>query len=327
MIDVVELLVHWHAGRRIGELSASLGIDPKTVRKYTAPALAAGLAPGTPALTHEQWATLVEGWFPELVDHSAGRTSWPEIEAHRERISSWVGTVTVSTIHQRLRDDHGLAVSESSLRRYVQANFNGVANPEAVRVLRDTPPPGEEAQVDYGLLGRWVDPVTGRARRVWGFLMVLVYSRMLFLRPVLRMDQASWVESHVLAFEFFHGSVARVVPDNLKTGVIRPDLYDPKVNRAFGEFALHYGTLIDPARAGKPRDKAWATDCTSWLNECEDVVSGRSITGCASPAPILPRGAGPRRRRSGRRHSSTCGAGPVQPSREPACRSGCRGSW
>jgi hypothetical protein len=41
----------------------------------------------------------------------------------------------------------------------------------------------------------------------------------------------------------------------LKTGVDRPDLYDPKLNRAYGELAAHYGCLIDPARAFKPKDK------------------------------------------------------------------------
>lgn len=86
--------------------------------------------------------------------------------------------------------------------------------------------------------------------------MVLAYSRLMFLRPVLRMDEQSWVESHVAAFAFFSGAVRRVVPDNLKTGVIKPDLYDPLINRAFGEFAAHYGCLVDPARRGKPRDKA-----------------------------------------------------------------------
>ena len=40
--------------------------------------------------------------------------------------------------------------------------------------------------------------------------------------------------------------------DNLKTGVERPDLYDPQINLAYGELAAFYGTLIDPARAGKP---------------------------------------------------------------------------
>jgi hypothetical protein len=70
------------------------------------------------------------------------------------------------------------------------------------------------------------------------------------------MDEQSWVESHVLAFEFFGGVVQRVVPDNLKTGVIKPDLYDPLINKSFGEFAAHYQCLVDPARLKKPRDKA-----------------------------------------------------------------------
>jgi hypothetical protein len=105
VIDVIEILVHWHAGRRIGELSSSLGVDPKTVRKYVAPAVAAGLAPGGPSLSGPEWSKLVEGWIPELVDRAARQSSWPEIEAHREAIKAWLGQVTISTIHQRLRDD------------------------------------------------------------------------------------------------------------------------------------------------------------------------------------------------------------------------------
>jgi hypothetical protein len=45
------------------------------------------------------------------------------------------------------------------------------------------------------------------------------------------------------------------VPDNLKTGVIRADVFDPKPNRAYAELAEHYGCLIDPARALRPKDK------------------------------------------------------------------------
>jgi transposase len=59
----------------------------------------------------------------------------------------------------------------------------------------------------------------------------------------------------VEAFAFFGGAPARLVPDNLKTGVDKPDLYDPKLNRAYAELAAHYGVLIDPARARKPKDK------------------------------------------------------------------------
>ena len=255
VIDVVEILVHWHAGRRIGEVCSSLRIDPKTVRKYTAPAVAAGMVPGGPPLSADQWAALVEGWFPRLVDRAIRQPTWPAIEPHRARIEGWLGEVTVATIHQRLRDDHGLAVSESSLRRFIWGNFDAEVARAAVRVLRDTPPPGEEAQVYFGLLGRWFDPVAERTRRVWGFIMVLTASRLLFLRPVLAMDQLAWVEAHTLAFEFFGGAPRRVVPDNLKPGVVKPDLYDPLINKAFGELAAHYGCLVDPARVQKPRDK------------------------------------------------------------------------
>ena len=86
--------------------------------------------------------------------------------------------------------------------------------------------------------------------------MVLACSRHMFVRPVLRMDQRAWTECHVEAFAFFGGVPARLVPDNLKTGVDKPDLYDPKLNRSYAELAAHYGCLIDPARALKPRDKA-----------------------------------------------------------------------
>ena len=57
------------------------------------------------------------------------------------------------------------------------------------------------------------------------------------------------------AFEFFGDVPARSACDNLKTGVTRPDLYDPQINLAYGELAGFFGTLIDPARARKPKDK------------------------------------------------------------------------
>jgi hypothetical protein len=46
VIDVTEILVHWHAGRSLNEMSQSLGVDRKTIRKYVAPAAGAGINPG-----------------------------------------------------------------------------------------------------------------------------------------------------------------------------------------------------------------------------------------------------------------------------------------
>jgi transposase len=69
------------------------------------------------------------------------------------------------------------------------------------------------------------------------------------VRPVIKMDQNAWTECHVAAFEFFGGVPVRLVPDNLKTGVDRPDLYDPRINRSYAELAAHYGCLVDPGAA------------------------------------------------------------------------------
>jgi transposase len=257
VIDVTEILVHWHAGRSLNEMSQSLGVDRKTIRKYVAPAVAAGIVPGGPARSEAEWQVLVRGWFPELADTRLRQVTWPAIAAHHDYIAEQLKAgVRMSTVHQRLRDEHGLAASVASFRRYVAANVPEETRRSQVTVWNPRPAEaGEQAQIDYGMLGRWLDPVTGKLRTVWGFVMVLACSRHMFVRPVLRMDQRAWTECHVEAFAFFGGVPARLVPDNLKTGVDKPDLYDPKINRSYAELAAHYGCLIDPARALKPRDK------------------------------------------------------------------------
>jgi transposase len=255
VIDVVELLQHWHAGRPKAVVAASLGLDVKTVRKYVAPAQAAGLSPGGPPLDRAEWAALVQGWFPALTDKRARSLTRALIEPYRARIAEMLATNTVTTVHQRLRDEAGLRVGVTSFRRYCWAEFGEAKLRERVTVPRPDTEPGDEAQIDYGLLGRWRDPRSGRTRRVWAFVMVLSYSRHMFVRPVLRLDARAWVAAHVAAFSFFGGVVRRLVIDNLRTGVDRPDLYDPKINRAYAELAAHFHALVDPARRAKPTDK------------------------------------------------------------------------
>lgn len=258
VVDICEILAHWHAGRSKNEIAGSLGLSRNTVRKYVMAAEQAGMVPGGPAVSPERWGELAREWFPELADTRLRQVTWPAIEAHRDYIVAQLEAgVTMATIWQRLRDERGLAASVASLRRYVAANLPEEARRSQVTVLRLAPAePGQEAQVDYGQLGRWTDPRTGRRHVVNAFAMVLCCSRMLFVRPVTVMDQRAWTECHAAAFGFFGGVPARLVPDNLKTGVDRPDLYDPRINRSYAELAAHYGCLVDPARSRKPRDKA-----------------------------------------------------------------------
>ncbi len=256
VIDVVEVLQHWYACRSKSKIGVSVGADRGTVAKYVSKAVAAGIVPGGPPVSRAEWAALVAEWFPELVDAKARSLTYPDINRLRGVIEPMLGEVTVSTAFQRCRDEHGLTAGVTAFRQYVRLEFPTGPKADAVTLWRPPVPPGAEAQIDYGFLGSWLDPATDRLRRVWAFVMVLACSRHMFVRPVLSLNAASWAETHVAAFEFFGGVPARLVPDNLRTGVDRPDLYDPKINRAYAELAEHYGCLVDPARAFKPKDKA-----------------------------------------------------------------------
>jgi Integrase core domain len=255
VVDITEIYVHWYAGRSRSELAASLGVDRKTIAKYLAPAIAAGITPGGPPMAETDWAELIRGWFPHLTDKRLRQITWSEIDKHRDYIEGLLGTVTVSTIHQRLCEENDLNVSVASLRRWIKATLPEESRRSQVTVLRDEVEPGSEAQIDYGFLGQWINPRSGTRHRIWAFVMILAASRHMFVRPVLHLDQHAWSEAHVEAFRFFGGTPRRLVPDNLKTGVDKPDLYDPKINRSYAELAAHYGTLVDPARARRPKDK------------------------------------------------------------------------
>ncbi len=226
VVDVTEILVHWHAGRSISEIAQSLGVDRKTIRKYVAPAIQAGMTPGGASLGEAEWDARVREWFPELADTRLRQVTWPAIGKHHEYICEQLKAgVTVTTVHQRLRDERGLAVSVASFRRYVAANVPEETRRSQVKVLRPWPAePGAEAQIDYGRLGRWLDPVTGKLVTVWAFVMVLACSRHLFVRPVIRLDQHAWSECHVKAFGFFGGVPARLVLEYVPRNIFQDDV-------------------------------------------------------------------------------------------------------
>lgn len=156
-------------------------------------------------MSEADWAGLFKGWFPELANSRLRQITWADIDQHRDYIESLLGAVTVTTIHQRLRDEHKLQVSISAFRRWVHATLPDEVKRSQVTVLREDIEPGEEAQIDYGFLGQWINPRTGKRHRIWAFVMVLPCSRHMFVRPVLNLHQHAWTEAHVAAFRYFGG--------------------------------------------------------------------------------------------------------------------------
>src|SRR6266540_4224910 len=130
MVDITEILTHWHAGRSISQVAHSLGVDRNTVRKYVAPAVAAGIVPGGEPISALRWAELVHQWFPELHTTELRHPKFAEIAPFHELIEQMLTTNTVTTVHQRLRDERGLHVSIASFRRYVLATMPDRDSPQ-----------------------------------------------------------------------------------------------------------------------------------------------------------------------------------------------------
>lgn len=87
------------------------------------------------------------------------------------------------------------------------------------------------------------------------FIAALPYSQMMYVEAFLDMKSASWLTAHVHAFRYFGGVAETLVPDNLKTGVIKAQREESVLNEAYRELADHYRTVIVPSRVRKPKDK------------------------------------------------------------------------
>lgn len=116
---------------------------------------------------------------------------------------------------------------------------------------------GQSVEVDWsGPTMELIDAVTGETSTVFLFVGCLPFSRYAFCWPALDMRQESWLRAHVAMFEAFGGSVPRIVPDNLKTGVVKhPREGEVVLNDAYREMAAHYSAAVLPGRVRKPKDK------------------------------------------------------------------------
>ena len=253
--DIAEILIHWQAGRPLRQIARSLGVDRNTVRKYVALAVRLGYDPGQTKLSLQEWGAVIAEHAPQFVDAAQRSLVFAEISRYHEAIVAGIETNTVTTVWQRLHSEQGLRASLRSFRRYVQHCLPEHSKRAQPTVLRDDPPPGQEAQIDFGYLGQWHDPALGKSRKLWAFSMVLSHSRHMFVYVVARMDQTAWIRAHVAAFAFFGGAPRLLVVDNLKPGVLRPDLYDPAINRGYADLAAHYDVIVDPCRVVHPKDK------------------------------------------------------------------------
>ena len=174
-------------------------------------------------------------------------------EPYRELIVEALGRGrNAMAIWQDLVDDHGFSGRYASVRRFVVKLRD--ARPAEARVVITTAS-GEEGQVDYGdgPMVRWTP--TGKYRRTRLFVFTLAHSRKAVRLLTWRSSAQIWCELHERAFRRLGGTVKVVVLDNLKEGVLTPDVYDPAINPLYRDVLAHYGVVALPCRVGDPDRK------------------------------------------------------------------------
>lgn len=118
---------------------------------------------------------------------------------------------------------------------------------------------GDKMFVDFtGKKLEVVDATTGEIQECEVFVAVLGASGLSYIEAVPSQKKADWISVNQNALRYFKGVPAAIVPDCLKSAVIKSNKYEPEVNESYKDFASHYQTVILPARALHPQDKSLA---------------------------------------------------------------------
>lgn len=275
MTELVETIYHWHQGQSISGIAKSLGLSRNTVKKYVKIGKQAGIRRDQVLPDRGELARVL-GDRSDL-GHRDVREAPAQglLRSYHDQISVWFDCkdITAKQIWRLLSEQYQCQVGYTSVKRYLREHFSFGQPPVTVRIET---PAGRQAQVDYGYAGMLFDPETQRMRKAWAFIMVLSFSRHRFVRFVFSQDSSSWIDCHRRAFEFFEGVPETVVLDNLKSGVIKPDIFDPTINRAYADCERYYGFVADPAKARMPQHKGKVERQVSVVRQ--QVLAGRNLS-------------------------------------------------
>ncbi len=230
------------------QIARSCGVSRPTVREYLKRAVEAGLTvEGLERTPEEELEGLLKS-IPEAGQMgNRPQPDWPWIHEELRKKG-----VTLQLLWTEYKQDHPEGYQISQFCEYYSRWKRKLG-----LSLRQIHKAGEKMFVDYaGQKIPITDPETGSIREAEIFVAVLSASNYTFSEASWDQSLASWIGSHIHAFEYFEGVPEMVVPDNLKAGVSKACRYEPDLNPAYQDMAMHYGTAVIPARVRKPRDKA-----------------------------------------------------------------------
>lgn len=135
--------------------------------------------------------------------------------------------------------------------------------------------PGECAQVDWGSFG--TVRVGSTSRRLSFFVMVLCYSRMMYVEFTVSQTMEHFLGCHQNAFVFFGAVPKKIMVDNLKSAVLKRTIgQEPVFNPRYMDFADHYGFTIVPCNVGKGNEKGIVENGVGYVKK--NLLNGLEIS-------------------------------------------------
>lgn len=251
MQDVREVLRRAKAGQSARQIARETGLDRKTVGRYLTQAEKHDVA--APADVTDEVAAAV-GHEVQARPLPPPSEQWSSLQAHRARIEAWLGgkePLRLVRVHELLKRE-AVTVGYTTLRRYVSRELGWRKRAPTVRL--DDPPPGVEAQIDFGRMGTVTD-ADGRVRRLWALIVTLSFSRFMHVWPTFTQTVEDVCAGLDAAWRFFGGVPKHAVLDNATSMVVRASKTDPTYNPAFKDYCAARALFADTARAKHPKDK------------------------------------------------------------------------
>lgn len=243
------LRLRWGERRSIREVGRSCGVSPSTVVDCTSRAQVAGLSWPLPAEMDDiALEALLYAPKPGDVDRQP-----PDFKMlYRELRKKGV---TLELLWMEYRESAGDTGYSYSHFCDLYRGWRGKLDIS----MRQEHRAGEKMFVDFaGQTMPLVNRTTGEISEAEVFVAALGASNYTYALATVSQGSRCWIDAHVHALEYFDGSAKIWVPDNLKSGVTKPCLYEPEINKAYRDLADHYDAVVIPARTKKPKDKAKA---------------------------------------------------------------------
>lgn len=254
-MNQTEIILRWQSGQSVRAIKRDTGYDRETITKYINEAVSKGVS-RFEKLTSEEITTAMSA-SPTVSPQVSAKTDLLAMHAEELKglITSKSNPLKPKSAFEVLCERYGLTgqISYTTFKRFCKTF--GITKQSIESTCRVIIPVGSQIQVDYGKVGFLTDSFSGKRKTVYAFIGTLGYSRHKYVEFVFSQNEQSFVHSHVKMFEYFCGVPDAIRIDNLKSGVIKPDLYDPQLNRSYSEMAQHYGVFIDVCRVATPKDK------------------------------------------------------------------------